>query len=103
MRPTREKSRPRAHILSLSPNWSVCSASTTRRRFASECIRPVRYGLDIGTQFAHPCVYERYGEKQVAAGIYRDVIRFDHVARIAAGLADLTRAEQSRRAATGRT
>ena len=71
--------------------------------FRAECIRPVRYGLDVGTQFAHPCVYERYGEKQVAAGIYRDVIRFRHVAQIAAGLADLTRAEPSRRAAAGRT
>jgi hypothetical protein len=71
--------------------------------FRAECIRPVRYGLDIGTQFAHPCVYERYGEQQVAAGIYRDVIRFDHVAQIAAGLAGPARAAQSRRAATGRT
>ena len=71
--------------------------------FRAECIRPVHYGLDIGTQFAHPCVYERYGEKQVAAGIYRDVIRFGHVAQIAAGLAGLTRAGPSRRAATGRT
>jgi hypothetical protein len=71
--------------------------------FRAECIRPVRYGLDIGTQFAHPCVYERYGEGQVEKGIYRDVIRFRHVAQIAAGLADLTRAEPSRRAATSRT
>jgi hypothetical protein len=71
--------------------------------FRAECIRPVRYGLDVAAQFAHPCVYERYGEKQVAAGVYRDVVRFRHVAQIAAGLADLTRAEQSRRAAAGRT
>jgi hypothetical protein len=71
--------------------------------FRAECIRPVRYGLDVGTQFAHPCVYESYGEQQVAAGIYRDVIRFDHVAQIAAGLAGPARAAQSRRAATGRT
>ena len=70
--------------------------------FRAECIRPVRYGFDIGTQFAHPCVYERYGAQQVAAGIYRDVIRFDHVAQIAAGLADMTHAGQSRRAAACR-
>jgi hypothetical protein len=55
--------------------------------FRVECIRPVRYGLDIGGRFSHPCVYEWYGEKQVAAGFYRDVIRFrDHIAPIAAHL-----------------
>ena len=55
--------------------------------FRFECIRPVRYGLDIGRQFSHPCFYERYGEKQVAAGIYREVIRFhEHVAPLAAHL-----------------
>jgi hypothetical protein len=71
--------------------------------FRTQCIRPVRYGLDIAGRFEHPCVYERYGEGRVAAGIYRDVIRFDHVAQIAAGLARLTRGEQTHRAAMGRT
>ena len=55
--------------------------------FRVECIRPVRYGLDIAGRFSHPCIYEWYGEKQVAAGIYRDVIRFrDHIAPLAAHL-----------------
>jgi hypothetical protein len=55
--------------------------------FRVESIRPVRYGLDIGGRFSHPCVYEWYGEKQVAAGIYSEVIRFrDHIAPIAAHL-----------------
>jgi hypothetical protein len=70
--------------------------------FRVECIRPVRYGLDIATQFAHPCVYERYGETRVAAGIYRDVVRFRDVAQVAAGLAELTRESRSRLTATGR-
>jgi hypothetical protein len=55
--------------------------------FRVECFRPVRYGLEIADRFTHPCVYERYGERQVAAGIYREVIRFrDHVAPLAAEL-----------------
>ena len=55
--------------------------------FRVECLRPVRYGLDVGHRFEHPCVYERYGEKQVAAGIYREVLRFgEHVAPLAAHL-----------------
>ena len=52
--------------------------------FRIECIRPVRYGLEVGHRFQHPCVYEKYGEKQVAAGIYREVLRFrEHVAPLA--------------------
>jgi hypothetical protein len=55
--------------------------------FRVECLRPVRYGLEIGHRFQHPPDYERYGEKQVAAGIYREVIRFqDHLAPLAASL-----------------
>jgi hypothetical protein len=55
--------------------------------FRKECLRPVRYGLDIRHRFQHPCVYERYGEKQVAAGIYDEVLRFrEHVAPLAAHL-----------------
>ena len=52
--------------------------------FRIECIRPVRYGLDIRHRFQHPCIYEWYGEKQVAAGIYDEVLRFrQHVAPLA--------------------
>jgi hypothetical protein len=55
--------------------------------FRVECLRPVRYHLDIGHCFEHPCFYERYGEKQVNAGIYREVVRFrEHVAPLAAHL-----------------
>lgn len=55
--------------------------------FRVECLRPVRYGLEIGDRFAHPPYYEIYGEKQVAAGYYRDVISFrDHLAPLAASL-----------------
>jgi hypothetical protein len=55
--------------------------------FRVECLRPVRYGLEIGDRFVHPPYYERYGEQQVAAGIYREVIRFrDHLAPLAASL-----------------
>lgn len=55
--------------------------------FRVESLRPVRYGLEIGDRFEHPPYYEIYGEKQVAAGIYREVIRFrDHLAPLAASL-----------------
>jgi hypothetical protein len=61
--------------------------------FRVECLRPVRYGLEIGHRFEHPPYYETYGERQVAAGIYREVIRFrDHLAPLAASLGrDATR------------
>jgi hypothetical protein len=56
--------------------------------FRVECLVPVRYGFDIGDRFEHPAVYEAYGEKQVAAGFYSEVIRFhDHLAPLAARLA----------------
>lgn len=55
--------------------------------FRVECLRPVRYGLDVGHRFQHPCIYEEYGEKQVAAGIYSEVLRFrEHVGPLAAHL-----------------
>jgi hypothetical protein len=63
--------------------------------FRIECLRPVRYGLDVGHRFQHPCIYERYGEKQVGAGIYREVLRFRaHVAPLAAHLDARCRATQ---------
>jgi hypothetical protein len=55
--------------------------------FRTEYLLPVQYGFDLANRFEHPCFYEQYGEKQVAAGYYRDVIRFkDHVAPLAAHL-----------------
>ncbi len=52
--------------------------------FRTECLRPVRYGLEIGDCFEHPALYEGYGEQQVAAGFYTDVIRFRaHLAPLA--------------------
>ena len=55
--------------------------------FRTEYLFPVQYGFDLANRFEHPCFYEQYGEKQVAAGFYRDVIRFkDHVAPLAAHL-----------------
>lgn len=62
-------------------------ASHGRASFGVECLRPVRYGLEIGGRHSQPPFYESYGEKQVAAGIYREVIRFrDHMAPLAEGL-----------------
>jgi hypothetical protein len=56
--------------------------------FRIECLSPVRYNLDISGRFKHPAVYEWYGEKQVQAGYYREVIRFrDHLVPLAESLA----------------
>lgn len=68
-----------------------------RAAFRTECIRPVRYGFDIAGLFEHPCVYERYGEQQVEKGLYRDVVRFRDVARIAEGLAALAAPSRAER------
>ena len=67
-------------------------------RFRTECLRPVRYGLDIAPLFAHPPFYETHGEKRVGLGLYHQVIRFQsHIAPLAAGL-ERHVAEESRRA-----
>jgi AcrR family transcriptional regulator len=56
--------------------------------FRVECLSPVRYSLDISGRFKHPAVYEWYGEKQVQAGHYQQVIRFrEHLAPLAECLA----------------
>ena len=61
--------------------------------FRTECLRPVHYGLEIASRFAHPCFYESYGEKQVAAGFYGQVIRFrEHIAPLASYLGAQRRA-----------
>ena len=55
-----------------------------QQMFRIEHLRPVQYGLEIDHLFEHPPFYERYGEKQVAAGLYREVIRFrQHLAPLA--------------------
>ncbi|HVT59450.1 MAG TPA: hypothetical protein VHR45_13745 [Thermoanaerobaculia bacterium] len=42
--------------------------------FRLECLRPADRRLDVAALFSAP-FYERHGEKQVAAGIYREVVR----------------------------
>ena len=55
--------------------------------FRHECLRPVRYGLEIGHLFEHPPFYERHGAARVAEGAYDEVIRFQlHLAPLAAAL-----------------
>jgi hypothetical protein len=52
--------------------------------FATEWLREVRYGLTIDDLIADPPFYEAYGEQQVAAGRYREVLRYStHVAPLA--------------------
>jgi len=67
-------------------------------RFRVECLRPVRYGLDIAPLVSQPPFYETHGEKRVALGLYGQVIRFqEHLAPLAAGL-ERHIAQESRRA-----
>lgn len=73
-------------------------ASHGSDRFRVECLRPVRYGLDIAPLVSQPPFYETHGEKRVALGLYGQVIRFQqHLAPLAAGLERHVR-EESRRA-----
>jgi hypothetical protein len=52
--------------------------------FRTEWLRPVRYGLEIGDRCADPPFYELHGERQVAAGFYREVLRYrSHVVPVA--------------------
>jgi AcrR family transcriptional regulator len=72
-------------------------ANHGRAPFGVECLVPVRYGLEVGDRSAQPPYYETYGERQVAAGIYREVIRFrQHLAPLAAGLGARTMGERDR-------
>jgi len=65
--------------------------------FRDECLRPVKYDLQISRCFDHPAYYERYGKEKVAAGTYSQVIRFrEHIAPIAEhlGIAALRQADR---------
>jgi hypothetical protein len=47
--------------------------------FRTEVLRPVDFAFDFAGRFPHPPYYESYGEKQVAKGVYGEVLRFrDH-------------------------
>jgi hypothetical protein len=60
------------------------SVTQNLEAFRIECLRPVRYGFDIGDRFEHPPIYEQYGTKRVEAGFYREVIRYrEHLAPLA--------------------
>ncbi len=55
--------------------------------FATEWLRRVGHGLAIDRLMAEPPFYEVHGERQVAAGLYREVLRYRaHVAPVAASL-----------------
>ena len=52
--------------------------------FQTEWLREVSYGLDIDHLVSDPPSYELYGERQVAAGLYPQVLRYrEHVATVA--------------------
>ncbi len=52
--------------------------------FETEWLREVRYGLELDALVTEPPFYETYGERQVAAGFFREVVRYRaHVAPLA--------------------
>lgn len=60
--------------------------------FAVECLRPVDPDVDLEALFPDQPFYEIYGERQVAAGHYRSVLRFrEHFLPIAHALRELGR------------
>lgn len=61
--------------------------------FRVECLRPVRQWSDTSDEWlTKPPFYEWYGEKQVAAGYYQNVIRYrEHIKPLAEALWTLTR------------
>jgi len=61
--------------------------SETEAAFRAECLRPLAAGVSRGVPLEDPPYYERYGEQQVQAGRYRDVLRWRvHVAPFVATL-----------------
>ena len=60
--------------------------------FAVECLRPADPNLDVEALFPERPFYEVYGERQVAAGHYRSVLRFrEHFLPIARAVRELGR------------
>jgi len=67
----------------IQPRLKQTSPETLR----TECLRPVNLGSNE-RRGGHPPFYEQYGEKQVAAGFYQRVIRYEeHLAPLAEALA----------------
>jgi len=61
--------------------------------FRVECLRPVDPETDLESMIEEPPFYERHGERQVAAGHYRRVLRFrEHFLPLARSLRTLVRA-----------
>ena len=61
--------------------------------FRTECLRPADPEADVEALIADPPYYERYGERQVAAGRYPRVLRFrEHFLPLARALRELGRA-----------
>jgi hypothetical protein len=61
--------------------------------FRVECLRPVDAEADLEASIEDPPFYERHGERQVAAGHYRRVLRFrEHFLPLARALRKMVRA-----------
>ena len=58
-----------ADVESTIDRWGV-------EAFRTETLLPVRYGFDLSGRIGSPPFYETDGERRVAEGVYREVLRF---------------------------
>jgi hypothetical protein len=75
----------------LADETAYALARYTPTAFQTEWLRPVTYGLELDGLLAEPPHYEQHGARQVAAGFYREILRYrSHVRPLAARLQGLT-------------
>ncbi|MCA1636189.1 MAG: hypothetical protein LC802_21480, partial [Acidobacteria bacterium] len=76
----------RAHP-DLAARSRLSAAGTSGETFRVECLRPAAAGAPSRRGFEDPPFYERYGERQVAAGHYSRVLRYhEHMLPLAEAL-----------------
>jgi hypothetical protein len=76
----------RAHP-DLAARSGLASAGASGESFRVECLRPASGGAPGGRGFEEKPFYERYGERQVAAGHYSRVLRYrEHMLPLAEAL-----------------
>lgn len=71
-------------------------------RFRTECLRPVRRQATKSSEPSEPLFYEMYGEKMVAAGHYRNTIRYaEHLEPLEEAIWRHVESERDRSVQTG--
>jgi hypothetical protein len=85
------KMRAASRYTELAGEIAAAVTETTTEELRVECLRPVRTDFPQLTS-DQPPFYETYGEKQVAAGFFREVIRYrEHIAPLTRALGNYCR------------